>query len=142
MTTNRTNPSATTAGSTKPTNALTMTASWGDTVWGIDNILANAIIQNETITEEDLTDDTQDQKNATVNRLSFDRHWTLQLTFLTDKIGSNSELSGIAESGQVDFTYAGKKWFVNSINYNGSYNAKKSYTIQAERWFNYPAQGN
>lgn len=138
MATNRTNPSAN--GTSKPTGAVTMTASWGNTVFGIDNLLTNCIVQNETITEEDITDDTQDQKGAVVNRLSYDRHWTLQLTILTDKITSNAELSGIAESGQTDFEYAGKRWFLNNINYTGSYNAKKQYTISGERYACFPAQ--
>lgn len=30
-------------------------------------------------------------------------------------------------------------WKVQSINYNGSYNDKKKYTINLERWQNYPA---
>lgn len=126
-------------GTTKPTNAGSIPSG---TTWGIDNLITNAIIQSETITEEDIVDDTQDQKGAMVNRLSYDRHWTLSLTFLTDQIASTGELSaGIAQSGQYDFTYGGHKWFVNNITYNGSYNSKKQYSLTAERWINYPPQG-
>lgn len=126
-------------GTTLPTNAGNIPS---ETTWGIDNLLANAIIQSESITEEDIVDDTQDQKGAMVNRLSYDRHWTLSLTFLTNQIASTGELSaGIAQSGQYDFTYAGHKWFVNGVTYNGSYNGKKQYSLTAERWINYPPQG-
>lgn len=76
-----------------------------------------------------------------VSRLTYDKHYTLNLNILTSQIEGNWQLSAnIAESGKVDFTYAGSKWFVNSVTYNGSYNAKKSYTINAERWQHYPAQ--
>ena len=127
-------------GTTKPTNASSIPSG---TTWGIDNVITNAIIQSESITEEDIVDDTQDQKGAMVNRLSYDRHWTLSLTFLTDQIGSNGELSaGIAQSGQYDFSYGGHKWFVNNVTYNGSYNGKKQYSLTAERWINYPSQGS
>lgn len=126
-------------GTTLPTNAGNIPS---ETTWGIDNLLANAIIQSESIAEEDIVDDTQDQKGAMVNRLSYDRHWTLSLTFLTNQIASTGELSaGIAQSGQYDFTYAGHKWFVNGVTYNGSYNGKKQYSLTAERWINYPPQG-
>lgn len=125
-------------GTTLPTNAGQIPSG---TTWGIDNLLTNAIIQNESIAEEDIVDDTQDQKGAMVNRLSYDRHWTLSLTFLTNQIGSTGELSSsIAQSGQYDFTYAGHKWFVNGVTYNGSYNGKKQYSLTAERWINYPPQ--
>ena len=125
-------------GTTLPTNAGNIPS---ETTWGIDNLLTNAIIQSESIAEEDIVDDTQDQKGAMVNRLSYDRHWTLSLTFLTNQIASTGELSAnIAQSGQYDFTYAGHKWFVNGVTYNGSYNGKKQYSLTAERWINYPPQ--
>ena len=136
MATNESTPSM--GGTTLPTNAGNIPS---ETTWGIDNLLTNAIIQSESIAEEDIVDDTQDQKGAMVNRLSYDRHWTLSLTFLTNQIGSTGELSAnIAQSGQYDFTYAGHKWFVNGVTYNGSYNGKKQYSLTAERWINYPPQ--
>lgn len=136
MATNESTPSM--GGTTLPTNAGNIPS---ETTWGIDNLLTNAIIQSESIAEEDIVDDTQDQKGAMVNRLSYDRHWTLSLTFLTNQIASTGELSAnIAQSGQYDFTYAGHKWFVNGVTYNGSYNGKKQYSLTAERWINYPPQ--
>lgn len=111
--------------------------------WGIDNtpesgiLGSKVIIQSESITQEDITDDTQDQKGAVVNRLTYDRHYTLNLTFLTDyELSSGSSLDG--KSGTNNFVYAGYTWFINSITYNGSYNAKKSYTLNAERYQNWP----
>lgn len=125
-------------GTTMPNNAGAIPSG---ATWGIDNLLTNAIIQSESIQEEDVVDDTQDQKGAMVNRLSYDRHWTLDLTFITNQMKSTGELSAnIAQSGQYDFTYGGHKWFVNNVTYNGSYNGKKQYSLTAERWINYPAQ--
>lgn len=115
---------------TEPSSLPTISGS----TWGIDNTLANCIIQSEQITEEDIVDQTQDQKGAVVNCLTYDRHKTLNLTFLTDQV----DISSVVQSGQTDFSYGGSNWFVNSITYNGSYNSKKQWTIQAERWFNYP----
>ena len=75
-----------------------------------------------------------------VSQLTYDKHWSLNLTFLTKLIDANTgELTASwAETGNTTFEYAGHYWFINSITYNGSYNAKKSYTINAERWINYP----
>ena len=127
---------------TKPDGAVTLAGGFGSAgVWGIDNVLSNCIIQSESITSEDITDDTQDQKGAMVARLTYDRHWTLNLTFLTDQADlSTGEITAITAPGDAQFTYGNAKWFVNSVTYNGSYNQKKSYTLNAERWQNYPAQ--
>ena len=127
---------------TKPSGAVELAGGFGAAgVWGIDNVLSNCIIQSESITSEDITDDTQDQKGAMVSRLTYDRHWTLNLTFLTDQADLNSgEVTAVTAPGDTAFTYGGAKWFVNSVTYNGSYNQKKSYTLNAERWQNYPSQ--
>ena len=137
---NTSKPSA--SNGTLPSGAVTLAGGFGSAgVWGINNVLSNCIIQSESITSEDITDDTQDQKGAMVARLTYDRHWTLNLTFLTDQADlSSGEVTAITSSGDTQFQYANAKWFVNSITYNGSYNQKKSYTLNAERWQNYPAQ--
>lgn len=109
------------------------------TTWGIDNELSaltgNYIVQSESIQHEDITDLTQDQKGAVVSKLSYDQHWTLNLTFLTDSPSALDNLPGI-----YTFSYAGNKWSVNNVTYNGSYNQKKSYTLNAERYQHFPEQ--
>ena len=127
---------------TKPSGAVTLAGGFGAKgVWGIDNVLDNCIIQSESIASEDITDPTQDQKGAMVSMLTYDRNWTLNLTFLTDQADlSTGEVTAITAPGDTTFTYGGAKWFVNSVTYNGSYNSKKSYTLNAERWQNYPSQ--
>ncbi len=107
------------------------------TTWGIQNTIANCIIQSESIQSEDITDDTQDQNGATVSRLTYDKHWTLNLTLLTDEPSAITALQGTD-----NFAYGtdNGKWFVNSVVYNGSYNGKKSYNITAERYSLFPSQ--
>ena len=48
--------------------------------------------------------------------------------------------TALPEVGDAAFEYAGKKWKVTNVTYNGSYQDKKSYTVTAERWHNWPAQ--
>ena len=123
-------------GTTLPANA-------GDLIrgneWGIDNTLADCIIQSENITEEAITDQTQDQKGAVVSELDYDHHWTLSLTLLCDKEKAPITGTGSAfDVGDYTMTYAGNKWKVKTVAYTGSYNAKKQYVVTAERWTNFP----
>ena len=107
--------------------------------WGIDNTLADCIIQSENITEEAITDQTQDQKGAVVSELDYDHHWTLSLTLLCDKEKAPITGTGSAfDVGDYTMTYANKKWKVKTVAYTGSYNAKKQYVVTAERWTNFP----
>lgn len=101
--------------------------------WGIDNTLSGFIIQSEDITEEVITDTTQDQKGAVVSQLDYDKHWTLSLGVIGDTGAS------LPVVGDIAFEYpSGTKWKVTNVSYTGAYNDKKKWSIQAERWTNFP----
>lgn len=108
-----------------------------DAQWGIDNTLAGFIIQSEDYTNDLVTDTTQDQKGAVVSQLDYDHHYTCVLTV----IGSGTPPT----QGSIDFSWkdrengTAKNWKVQSVTFNGSYNDKKKYTINLERWDNFPA---
>lgn len=108
-----------------------------DAQWGIDNTLAGFIIQSEDYTNDLVTDTTQDQKGAVVSQLDYDHHYTCTLTV----IGSGTPPT----QGSIDFSWkdkengTAKNWKVQSVTFNGSYNDKKKYTINLERWDNFPA---
>lgn len=120
-------------GSTIPTNAGTLIR---DAQWGIDTALSNWIIQSETSAVSRVTDQTQDQKGAVVSELDYDEQ--TEVSF--DIIGSGT----LPVVGDIGFTYGGKTWKVESVNYQGSYNDKKKYSVTIRRWKNFPAtsQGN
>ena len=80
-------------GETKPGDAKGMMDNKGAT-WGIDNTIDNCIIQSESITSEDIVDDTQDQKGAMIGRLTYDKHWTLNLTLLTTTPSALEQIQG------------------------------------------------
>lgn len=111
--------------------------------WGIDNALPGWIIQSESITREAITDTTQDQKGAVVSQLDYDEHFTLTLNMIggTGGSGDGTEDAKLPAVGDIDFVYAERKWKVTNVTYNGSYQDKKSYTLTAERWTNFPVQG-
>lgn len=113
-----------------------------DAAWGIDNVLTGFIIQSEDYTEDRSTDQTQDQKGRVVYDLDYDRHFTctLQVIGNGNLSSQNCYVGSTTFSWQQSPTLSAKvKWKVQSVTYNGSYNDKKKFTINLERWQNYPA---
>ena len=123
-------------GTTKPTDAGTLIR--GDQ-WGIDATLSGFIIQDVQIAEERITDTTQDQKGAVVSQLDYDQHWTMNMTVIGGDGSENGSVGGI-QAGDTAFEWAGNKWKVTNVTYQGTYNDKKKYSVSAERWKNFPAQ--
>lgn len=121
-------------GTTHPTNAGSLIRS---SQWGIDAILSGFIIQDVSINEERVTDTTQDQKGAVVSQLDYDQHWTMSMNVIGGDGSENGSVGSIS-AGDIDFTWAGHKWKVTGVQYQGNYADKKKYTINAERWTNFP----
>lgn len=121
-------------GTTHPTNAGSLIRG---SQWGIDAILSGFIIQDVSINEERVTDTTQDQKGAVVSQLDYDQHWTMSMNVIGGDGSENGSVGSIS-AGDIDFTWAGHKWKVTGVQYQGNYADKKKYTISAERWTNFP----
>lgn len=107
-----------------------------DAQWGIDNTLTGWIIQSENILSDLVTDTTQDQKGRVIGQLDYDKHFTCSI----DMIGNGT----VPTAGDTNFTYAGSQWKVQSVTYQGSYQDKKKYSVNLERWVHFPTtpQGN
>lgn len=123
-------------GTTNPTNAGTIIRG---SQWGIDSTLSGFIIQDVQISEERITDTTQDQKGAVVSQLDYDSHWTGSMTVIGGD-GSEDGSVGTIQAGDTAFTWAGHKWKVTNVTYQGTYNDKKKYSVSFERWTNFPSQ--
>ena len=123
-----------------PANAKTAVS---EASWGIDGVLSGFIIQSEDFAEDRSTDQTQDQKGRVVYDLDYDRHYTCTLQVIGNgtlpTVGSTEFQWYSTPATSKDATGDKVKWKVQSITYNGSYNDKKKYTINLERWQNYPA---
>lgn len=121
-----------------PSNASEMNPVSG-AAWGIDCTLSGFIIQSVDFTEDRSTDQTQDQKGRVVHELDYDKHYTCTVqvigTGTLPEVGKE-DFKFLANENKVDVV---KNWKVQSVTYNGSYNDKKKYTINLERWQNYPA---
>lgn len=121
-----------------PSNASEMNPVSG-AAWGIDCTLSGFIIQSVDFTEDRSTDQTQDQKGRVVHELDYDKHYTCTVQVIgtgTPPPVGKEDFTFSANETQVDVM---KNWKVQSVAYNGSYNDKKKYTINLERWANYPA---
>lgn len=123
-------------GITNPTDAGTLIRG---SQWGIDATLSGFIIQDVQISEERITDTTQDQKGAVVSQLDYDSHWTMNMTVIGGNGSEDGSVEGI-QAGDTTFTWASHKWKVTNVTYQGTYNDKKKYSVSAERWTNFPAQ--
>lgn len=123
-------------GTTLPSNAGSLIRT---SQWGIDSTLSGFIIQDVTISEERITDTTNDQKGAVVSQLDYDKHWTMSMTVIGGD-GSEDGSVGSIVAGDTAFTWAGHKWKVTGVAYQGNYADKKKYTVSFERWANFPSQ--
>lgn len=121
---------------TTPTNAGTLIR---DQQWGIDATLSGYIIQNVQISKTRVYDETYDQKNSLVSELDTDEQWTVSMTVIGGDGNEDATIPGITV-GDTTFEFNGKKWKVRSCTYNGTYNDKKSYTLELFRSTNFPQQ--
>lgn len=114
-----------------------------DASWGIDGVLSGFIVQSEDFTEDRSTDQTQDQKGRVVYDLDYDRHYACTLQIIGNgtlpEVGLTSFQWYPTPAASKDATGSKVNWKVQSVTYNGSYNDKKKYTVNLERWQNYPA---
>ena len=124
-------------GSVKPATAGTLIR---DEQFGIDATLSGYIIQNVSISKTRVYDETYDQKNSLVSELDTDEQWTVSMTVIGGDGNEDATIPGITV-GDTAFEFNGKKWKVRSCTYNGTYNDKKSYSLELFRSSNFPAQG-
>lgn len=123
-------------GTTNPANAGSIIRG---SQWGIDSTLSGFIIQDVQIAEERVTDDTLDQKGALVSQLDYDSRWNGTMTVIGGD-GSEDGSVGNLSCGDTSFTWAGHKWKITGITYQGTYNDKKKYSISFFRAVNFPSQ--
>lgn len=123
-------------GTTKPTDAGTLIRG---SQWGIDSTLSGFIIQDVQISEERITDDTLDQKGALVSQLDYDSRWNGSMTVIGGDGSEDGSVGGL-QVGDTTFEWAGHKWKITNITYQGTYNDKKKYSVTFFRAKNFPAQ--
>lgn len=104
---------------------------------GVSNTIANFVVENETITETDRFEEVPDQQGAIAGEISYDKRHDLRVTVHA----ATSSADAPTTAGKEDFSYAGKKWKVDTVEEAGSYNGLRRWNITAHRYANYPTQG-
>ena len=107
--------------------------------YGIDATISGYIIQNVSVNKVRVYDTTYDQKNAEVSELDLDEQWTATMTLIGGDGNEDATIPGLSV-GMTDFEWNGKKWKVRNCTYNGTYNDKKTYSLELFRCTNFPQQ--
>ena len=103
---------------------------------GIQNTLDGYVVESESITPTDRSEEVPDQNGAIADEISYDTRTDLRLTVRSATTGKNAP----AEAGDDGFVYASSKWKVDSVEEAGSYNGLRRWNITAHKYENYPAQ--
>ena len=100
---------------------------------GIVRTLDGYILQNESIKEAPISEDTDDQKGARADEEVYDHRFDISLT----AVSKTSTRTPPAHNDDL-ITYDSKTWKVDEIEEAGSYNGKLRFNIRAHRYDNYP----
>lgn len=103
---------------------------------GITNTLSGYVVETESITPADRSEEVPDQRGAIADEISYDTRTDLRLTVRSATAGTTAP----ATAGATNFTYAGSKWKVDSCEEAGSYNGLRRWNINAHKYANFPAQ--
>ncbi len=102
---------------------------------GITNTLTGYVVESESITPNDVSDQVPDQKGAIADEISYATRTDLRLTVRSATTGTTAP----ATAGATNFTYAGSNWKVDSCEEAGIYNGLRRWNINAHRYENFPA---
>ena len=108
-----------------------------DAQWGIDAVLSGYIIQNIRTDHQRIYDVTYDQKGAEVSELDYDEQWTMEMEVIGGNGNEDGELTGY-DVGDISISWNNHNWKCRGVQYNGTYNDKKRYTLQLFRCANFP----
>lgn len=101
---------------------------------GIARTLDGYILQNESIKEAPISEETDDQNGARADEEVYDHRFDLSLT----AVSKTSTRTPPTHTNDL-ITYDSKTWKVDEIEEAGSYNGKLRFNVRAHRYDNYPA---
>lgn len=113
----------------------TTPASISGSARGIKNTLSGFVVESEEINSQAVVEEFDDQNGARADEVAYDTRTDLSLTVYS----ASSATAAPAEAGSKTFSYASKKWHVDSVREAGTYNSRRRWTISAHRYENYPS---
>lgn len=102
---------------------------------GISKTLTGFIIQDYTITDSPIVEQTADQYGAIAAEQIYDHRTDLSMTVLS----TTATRTAPTTTNDI-LTFDSKKWLVDSCAEAGTYNGVMRWTIQAHKYENTPAQ--
>ena len=102
---------------------------------GITNTLSGFVVETESITANDVSEQVPDQLGAIADEINYDTRTDLRLTVRS----ANATVSAPPASIGSVLTYGGTKYHVDSVEEAGSYNGLRRWNINAHRFVNYPS---
>ena len=102
---------------------------------GIANTLSGYVVETESITPADRSEEVPDQQGAIADETSYDVRTDLRLTVRSAKA---TVAAPPAEAGSASFSYDGKVWKVDDVEEAGTYNGLRRWNINAHRFENFP----
>lgn len=104
---------------------------------GIQRTLENFVIETESITPADRSEEVPDQNGAIADEINYDIRTNLRLTVRSAKATVSAPP---AVAGSASFSYDDKLWKVDDVEEAGTYNGLRRWNINAHRYVNYPRQ--
>lgn len=112
----------------------TVPASITGSARGIARTITGFVIEDESITTQDICEPLPDQNGAIAGESSYDQRINLSITCYS----ASASTTAPATVGST-ITYGTVKYKVDSCREAGTYNGRRRWTIEAHRYTNYPA---
>lgn len=74
-----------------------------------------------------------------MSQLDYDSRWNGSMTVIGGDGSEDGSVGGL-QVGDTTFEWAGHRWKITNITYQGTYNDKKKYSVTFFRAKNFPAQ--
>lgn len=105
---------------------------------GIANVLTNFVVETESITDNDVSEQVPDQNGAIADEIKYDKRTDLRLTVRSATTGTTAPAT-IGTLLQYPSS-GGAKYKVDSVEEAGSYNGLRRWNITAHKYENFPSQ--
>jgi hypothetical protein len=106
---------------------------------GISNVLKDFVVETESITDNDVSEQVPDQNGAIADEIKYDKRTDLRLTVRSANASVSTDPAAIGTLLQYPSS-SGAKYKVDSVEEAGSYNGLRRWNITAHKYENFPAQ--
>lgn len=106
---------------------------------GIAHTLTDFVVESESITDNDVSEQVPDQNGAITDEIKYDKRTDLRLTVRSAKAAVSNPPAAIGTLLQYPSS-GGAKYKVDSVEEAGTYNGLRRWNIVGHKFENFPAQ--